>query len=170
MQIFLFPIVTILLLSIIAVEDFRSRTIRVIWFILLFIARAAEFFIYGKPDLSLREIGFNWLMLLVISIISISILKMLKKADRENGKMIGAGDYLILFFIGTMGNIYSFLLLLVLLCLITLMVGILLLLVNSNQRRLLPLAGVGAIITSVVIILDQTLKINTLTITGSLIF
>ena len=95
---------------------------------------------------------------------------MLKKADRENGKMIGAGDYLILFFIGTMGNIYSFLLLLVLLCLITLMVGILLLLVNSNQRRLLPLAGVGAIITSVVIILDQTLKINTLTITGSLIF
>lgn len=170
MHFFLFSCVTVLLLLIIAVEDFRSRSIRVIWFILLFLARGAEYFIYNQPDISLREIGINWLMLLVICVISITVLKLLKKADCENGKMIGAGDYLILFFIGTMGNIYSFLLLLVLLCLITLMVGILLLLVNSKKRRLLPLAGVGAVVTSVFIILNQALRVNTLSITESLIF
>jgi hypothetical protein len=170
MQEFLFPVSTMLLLLIIAVEDFRSRSIRVIWFALLFGIRIAEYCTTNQSGLSLKEIGINWLVLLIISIVSISILRLLKKVEAGSGKMIGVGDFLMLFFIGTIGSLYSFMLLFVLLCIATLLTGIVLLLLNSNKRRLLPLAGVGAAICCTIILTDRIFNVNIATMTELLNF
>jgi len=152
----MFNYAIIVILLMIALEDFRHRQVHVLWFILLIVAILLESFgVTGQTE-HLNHFLTN-LLFIIVQWLGITLFFTLKTKKLVNvmDRYIGWGDAVLLFAFALLLPPLSFALFMILSYVLVLIISLIRLSLNRSKPYPVPLAGWLGIFMMVLISLDQ---------------